>query len=110
MTRQELRRGSDARERILDTIISSRQQSKALASRAQIREFLTQYFADVPHDDLAGRSEKIMARVALEHLEFGMTRKRGKPLLRIYNPTEARNGYTSNFSIVEMVNDDMPFL
>ena len=110
MTRQELRRGSDARERILDAIISSRQKSRALASRAQIRDYLSQYFADVPYDDLDGRSEKVMARVAIEHLDFGLTRKRGKPLLRIYNPIESKHGYTSSFTIVEMVNDDMPFL
>ena len=110
MTRQELRRGSDARERILDAIVSSRQQSRALTDRAQIREFLTQYFADVAVEDLAGRSERIMARVALEHLDFSMRRKAKTPLLRIYNPTDAKQGYTSDFTIVEMVNDDMPFL
>ncbi|MDX1506846.1 MAG: NAD-glutamate dehydrogenase [Woeseiaceae bacterium] len=110
MTKQELRRGSDARERILDTIVASRQQSRALANRAQIREFLSQYFADVPFEDLDGRSEKIMARVALDHLDFARVRKPGKALLRVYNPTEATHGYVSKYTIVEMVNDDMPFL
>ena len=75
-----------------------------------MRQYLAQYFADVPFEDLVGRSESVMARAALEHLEFGLTRKPGKPLLRIYNPTEASHGYTSNYTIVEMVNDDMPFL
>ena len=51
-----------------------------------------------------------MARVALDHLEFGAQRRRGQALLRIFNPTEKEHGYTSAFTFVEMINDDMPFL
>ena len=87
MTKQDLRRGSDDKERILDAIVSTRIQTKALTSRAQIKAYLGQYFADVPVEDLLGRSEKIMARIALNHLEFGSMRKKGRPLLRIYNPS-----------------------
>ena len=110
MTRKELRRGSDAKERILDAIVAARVQTKMLANRGQINTYLGQYFADVPVEDLQGRSEKVMARIALEHLEFATTRKQGKALLRIFNPTEKQHGYTSNFTIIEIVNDDMPFL
>ena len=51
-----------------------------------------------------------MARVALDHLEFGATRRRGQALLRIFNVNEKEHGYTSAFTFVEMINDDMPFL
>jgi hypothetical protein len=88
VTKQDLRRGSDDKERILDAIVSTRIQTKALSSRAQVKAYLGQYFADVPIEDLIGRSEQIMARIALNHLEFGSTRKKGQALLRIYNPTE----------------------
>ncbi len=110
MTKQELRRGSDAKERIVGAILSTRVQTGILQKRAQVKVYLSQYFADVPVEDLLGRSEKIMARIALDHLEFGATRKKGQALLRIYNPTEKQHGYTSNYTIIELVNDDMPFL
>jgi glutamate dehydrogenase len=51
-----------------------------------------------------------MARISMDHLEFGKTRRQGEALLRIYNPTEEEHGYESAFTFVEMVNDDMPFL
>ena len=51
-----------------------------------------------------------MARAALDHLAFGARRRRGQALLRIFNPTEEEHGYTSTYTVVEMVNDDMPFL
>ncbi|MDJ0909920.1 MAG: NAD-glutamate dehydrogenase [Woeseiaceae bacterium] len=110
MTRQEMRRGSDARERIVERIASSRVPTDILGSRAEVRRFLHQYFAHVPFEDLDGRSERIMARIALDHLAFARNRRRNKSLLRIYNPTEEEHGYTSRFTIIEMVNADMPFL
>ena len=110
MTRHELRRGSDVKERILAAIVSSRVQSETLPDRQQIKHFLGTYFADVPVEDLQGRSERIMAQIALAHLEFGAIRRKGQALLRIYNPTEEEDGYTSAYTFVEMVNDDMPFL
>ncbi|MEO1202839.1 MAG: NAD-glutamate dehydrogenase, partial [Pseudomonadota bacterium] len=97
-------------ERILDTIVASRVSSDVLASRAQIKLFLGQYFAHVPVEDMRGRSERIMARIALDHLAFAARRKPGEARIRIFNPTEQEHGYVSRFTVVEIVNDDMPFL
>jgi glutamate dehydrogenase len=110
VTRQHNRRGSDVKQAIIDKIVSSRVQSEALPNRRQIKRFLQQYFAEVPVEDMAGRSERAMARAALEHLEFGTKRRKGRALLRVFNPTEEQDGYVSSYTIVEMVNDDMPFL
>ena len=110
MTRQELRRGSDVKVRILDAIIAARVKTDVLTSRNQVKDFLGQYFADVPVEDLEGRDEAVMARIAIDHLEFAKKRRRGRALLRIFNPVEKVHGYRSNYTIIEMVNDDMPFL
>ncbi len=110
MTKNENRRGGDIREVIVDAIVASRVTSKYLKKPAQIKKFLAQYFADVPVEDLQGRSEQIMARVAIDHLEFAAVRKKGQSLLRLFNPTEKTHGYTSAYTFVEMANDDMPFL
>jgi len=110
MRRQELRRGSDAREGIVDAIVASRVETKALPQGNHIKRFLKQYFEHVPFEDLQGREEKTMARVAVDHLEFGRVRRSGRANLRIFNATEADNGYVSAYTFVEMVNDDMPFL
>ena len=110
MTAQAQRRGDDIRQLIVDTIVDSNIRTPAIRSKAQVRQFLEQYFADVPVEDMQGRSEPIMAQIALDHLEFGAKRRKGEALIRIYNPTEEEFGYTSAFTFVEMVNDDMPFL
>jgi glutamate dehydrogenase len=110
VTRKELRRGSDRKSNIVQDILAARVETKHLSTRKQVRMFLDQYVADVPVEDLEGRSTEIMAQIAMSHLDFGATRRRGQAKLRIYNPTEDTHGYTSAYTFVEMVNDDMPFL
>ncbi|MEQ8205153.1 MAG: NAD-glutamate dehydrogenase, partial [Woeseia sp.] len=110
MSNRQHRRVSDLTDQLLDQIIASKPKSKALAERKQINAWLRQYFGNVPVEDLQNRTAKIVAQASMSHLDFAMKRKPGKPLLRIFNPNSEDHGYDSAFTIVEMVNDNMPFL
>ncbi len=110
MTKQQYRRTSDIKDLLVDEIVASKPKSKILKNRKQIDNFLRHYVVDVPVEDMQGRPTGIMARAAIAHLEFGTVRKKGQPLVRIFNPTVKKQGYESIYTIVEMVNDDMPFL
>ena len=110
MTNKKQRRGSDRKSSIISDIVASRVTSTVLPTHKQSRLFLQQYVSNVPVSDLAGRSPDIMARIAFSHLEFAERRRKGQAKLRIYNPTEKEFGYTSSFTFIELVNDDMPFL
>jgi NAD-specific glutamate dehydrogenase len=70
---------------------------------------LQAYYANVDAEDLAARDPKELAGAALSHLMFARQR-RGPPLVRVFNPTLREHGYTSPHTVIEMVNDDMPFL
>ena len=71
--------------------------------------FLRAYFANVDAEDLAGREPAELAGTALSHLMFA--RQRGRTaLVRVFNPTLREHGFTSPHTVIEMVNDDMPFL
>ena len=110
MTTRQNRRTSDIKDLLIDEIVASKPQSKILKTRKQIDSFLRQYLVDVPAEDMEGKSPAIMAQAAIDHLEFGAVRKKGQPLLRIFNPAEKREGYESAYTFVEIINDDMPFL
>jgi glutamate dehydrogenase len=110
VTSKEQRRINDMRPSIVDEILQSNARSKAIGSASQRKRFLKQYFSDVPMEDLQGRSPDLMARAALDHLDFAARRRKGQALLRVFNATKKEHGYESNFTFVEMVNDDMPFL
>jgi hypothetical protein len=87
VTTKSNRRSGDARQQIIDAILASRASSNSLKKQSDIKRYLQQYFANIPFEDLDGRSEPIMARVALDHLDFGATRRHGQAKLRIFNAT-----------------------
>jgi glutamate dehydrogenase len=73
------------------------------------RRFLQTYFANVEAKDLAERDPKDLAGAALSHLMFAMQRRR-TALVRVFNPTLREHGFVSPHTIIDVVNDDMPFL
>ena len=73
------------------------------------RRFLQTYFANVDSKDLADRDPKDLAGAALSHLMFAKQRGRAA-LVRVFNPTLREHGFVSPHTIIDVVNDDMPFL
>jgi glutamate dehydrogenase len=71
--------------------------------------FLKAYYANVDAVDLAAREPAELAGTALSHLMFARQRRRSA-LVRVFNPTQREHGYSSPHTVIEMVNDDMPFL
>src|SRR6202041_2727482 len=71
--------------------------------------FLQAYYAHVDAADLAAREPAELAGSALSHLMFARQRRRSA-LVRVFNPTVREHGFTSPHTVIEMVNDDMPFL
>jgi glutamate dehydrogenase len=110
VSKQPHRRSSDITESLIGEIVAAKPPSATLKTRQDIDGFLEKYFSAVPFEDMAGRSPKVMGRAALAHLEFAKVRKPATRKLRIFNPSEKQHGYQSAYTIIEMVNDDMPFL
>src|SRR5690606_22527170 len=72
--------------------------------------FLERYYADVDDEDLAQRQAADLAAAAFGHLAWAVERKPCEALVRVFNPSSASHGWTSPHTIVQLVNDDMPFL
>ncbi len=73
------------------------------------RRFLQIYFANVDAEDLQHRDAAELAHAALSHLLFAQQRRRAA-LVRVFNPTLREHGFVSPHTIIDVVNDDMPFL
>ena len=73
-------------------------------------EFARLYYTDVDPEELAARSPGDLSGAATAHLEFGRRFSSGTPKIRAYNPVPAQHGWQSSHSVIEIVNDDMPFL
>ena len=90
MTRKELRRGSDQKERIVHSISSCRVTSPALPPGAATRRFLKQYVADIPVDDLMSREPRIIAQIAIAQGTVGETSAAGSTIRDIRSAPDRR--------------------
>jgi glutamate dehydrogenase len=74
------------------------------------REYLEYYFRRVPMEELERETPQALAGVIASQLGFLARRLPGQTLIRVYNPSAQKHGWESAHTIIEMVNDDKPFL
>ena len=82
----------------------------AADQRATLQAFVARYYAQVDPEDLEERQPADLYGAALSHWNFARRRDAGRARLRVFNPTLEEHGWQSRHTIVEIVNDDMPFL
>ncbi|MEK8032953.1 NAD-glutamate dehydrogenase [Ideonella sp. DXS29W] len=78
--------------------------------QALFESFARECFRQLDSDDLAERTPEDLAGALLSHWQFGATRTPGGPKVRVLSPTVAEHGWASRHTVIELVNDDMPFL
>ena len=72
--------------------------------------FLRQFYGAVAPEDVADLTPEALTGSALALWRFAQTRPAKTPKVRAYNPRIADHGWTCGHTVVEIVNDDMPFL
>ncbi|MEO8754463.1 MAG: NAD-glutamate dehydrogenase, partial [Casimicrobiaceae bacterium] len=84
--------------------------AKAPAQRDALEAFVRAYYGQVDPDDLAERQLADLYGAALSHWNFARKREAGRARVRAFNPMLEESGWQSTHTIIEIVNDDMPFL
>jgi len=77
---------------------------------ARLEAFIRIYYGAVAADDLLERGVNDLYGAALAHLNFASRRTPGEPRVHVYTPQLEEHGWSSTHTVVEIVNDDMPFL
>ncbi|MEJ5230747.1 MAG: NAD-glutamate dehydrogenase [Geminicoccaceae bacterium] len=80
------------------------------SERELARAFASRWLEGVPPADLVVLDPLDLYGAVLAHLRFGMRRTPGSASVRVYNPAIEQHGWQSTHTVVEIVNDDMPFL
>src|SRR5690348_10391586 len=75
-----------------------------------LRRFVMQFYATVPVTDLEHYDPKRAQALANSAYEFVRERQVGEPKIRIFTPDKKEHGYEGRYIVVELLNDDMPFL
>jgi len=77
---------------------------------AMLENFARGCFRQFDAEDWAERRNEDLCGALLSHWQFGAARAAGRPKVRVFSPTMAEHGWSSRHSVIEIVNDDMPFL
>lgn len=99
----------DKNERI-DEVLALIHAKAPAEQRDALAQFVNLYYRDVAPEDVLARRADDLYGAALSHWNFARKREPLKPKIRVFNPTVEENGWQSTHTIIEIVNDDMPFL
>jgi len=82
----------------------------AADERAVMARFTDVYYGQLDPEDVIARSAEDLYGMARSQFAFARTRTPGAPKLRVFNATLEESGFAARHTVVEIVNDDMPFL
>ncbi|WP_119718122.1 NAD-glutamate dehydrogenase [Cognatilysobacter tabacisoli] len=80
------------------------------ARHAEGEAFVRAFYKRMSGDELPQHSAEGWAALAADFLDFARQRKPGAPLVRLFNPALKGHGWESAHTVLQIANDDMPFL
>ncbi len=78
--------------------------------RPLLKVFARSYFQRVDPEDISTRATEDLYGALLSHWQFARKREPGQAKVRVFNPNAGEHGWGSRHTVIEIVNDDMPFL
>ncbi|ACB34949.1 NAD-glutamate dehydrogenase [Leptothrix cholodnii SP-6] len=100
----------ESRQRLLEEAMTLAQQRLAPAAFAIAEPFLRHYHGQVADEQILGSTAADLFGGAMAHWQFARRFTSGTPRVRAYVPRVAEHGWESRHTVIEIVNDDMPFL
>jgi glutamate dehydrogenase len=95
---------------LLEQVLRISDQRLQSAAAKEARAFIAHYYDNIDPEDLSDRAPEDLYGAAMAHLAFARAFASGTPKLRVYNPRPEEHGWSSPHTVIEIVNDDMPFL
>ncbi|CAM9393103.1 unnamed protein product [Phaeothamnion confervicola] len=103
-------RAADKKSALLDEAIAFMGKRITDDSRTELAEFIRLYYQHVSPEDLLHLSTQNLYGAALAHYKFAARRGAGETLIRVTTPRTETHGWNAPETVIEVVNDDMPFL
>src|SRR5688572_14129457 len=94
----------------LQPILAAMRKRVPKARHAEGEAFINAFYRRMSEDELPQHSADGWAALAVDFLDFARARKPGAALVRLFNPTLKNQGWESAHTVVQIANDDMPFL
>ncbi|MGV8931238.1 MAG: NAD-glutamate dehydrogenase [Luteimonas sp.] len=98
------------RDALLEPIFAAVRARAGKAQQADARAFAKAFYHRMTDDELPLHSAEGWAALANDFYDFSRIRKRGAANVRLFNPNLKQHGWESPHTVLQVVNDDMPFL
>lgn len=82
----------------------------AVQHKAFAPAFAARYCQEIDADEFIARDATSWAALAAAHLAFGQNFQSGAPKIRIFSPKLSEHRWEAGVTVIECINDDMPFL
>jgi glutamate dehydrogenase len=96
--------------KIIDEIVNIVSESQKILVKEGLVEFVKEFYKFVPPEDLESFDLKQLSASVVNAFKFFQVRPRGTTKIRIYNPTMSEYGWENSHTVIEIINDDIPFL
>lgn len=103
-------RTDDRVRHLFDDVVAFARTRLADGAFAAFEPFLTHYYEQADAEDVLSRSVADLYGAAMAHWQFARKFSPGSVRVRVYNPNLEEHGWHSEHTVIEIVNDDMPFL
>ncbi len=94
----------------LAPIVEAMRKTLPKARHAEAEAFITAFYKRMSSDELPQHDAQGWAELATDFFDFARGRKPGSALVRLFNPTMKGEGWESTHTVVQIANEDMPFL
>ncbi|HEY0826158.1 MAG TPA: NAD-glutamate dehydrogenase [Ramlibacter sp.] len=98
------------REERIAAVLARADARQPRAEGVPLETFSREYFRQVDVEDLDERTPEDLLGALLSHWQFASQRPPGAAKVRVFSPSPGADGWGSRHTIVQVVNDDMPFL
>ena len=95
---------------LLDPVYAAIRKLAGKTRQEDAAAFAQAFYQRMGEDELPMHSPDGWAALANDFLEFARTRKPGKVNIRLFNPVLKEHGWETPHTVMQIVNDDMPFL
>jgi glutamate dehydrogenase len=94
----------------LEPIFAAIRKRVPSARHAEARAFAEAFYKRMEADEYPHHGPEGWAAIACDMLDFARMRKPGTASVRVFNASQKANGWESPHTVLQVVNDDMPFL
>ncbi|RNF85332.1 NAD-glutamate dehydrogenase [Montanilutibacter psychrotolerans] len=94
----------------LEPILAAIRKRLPKSQHVEAEAFAKSFYRRMTEDELPLHSADGWAALASDFLDFARSRKAGAARVRLFNPTIKAQGWESPHTVLQIANDDMPFL